>query len=79
MFAMTHIEQNSHVHENPQFHMQTHILILQLLYFIRDHGIFQWDVYNLSKKCIHKGLLTSSDICTHNHEIPKLPSMHYQP
>ena len=44
MFAMTHIEQNSHVHENPQFHMQTHILILQLLYFIRDHDIFQGDV-----------------------------------
>ena len=44
MFAMTHIEQNSHVHENPQFLMQTHILILQLLYFIRDHDIFQGDV-----------------------------------
>ena len=43
-FAMTCIEQNSHVHENPQFRMQTHILILQLLYFIRDHDIFQGDV-----------------------------------
>ena len=44
MFAMTRIEQNSHVHENPQFLMQTHILILQLLYFIRAHDIFQGDV-----------------------------------
>ena len=41
---MTGIEQNTHVHENPQFRMQTHILILQLLYFIRYHDIFQWDV-----------------------------------
>ena len=41
---MTGIEQNIHVHGNPQFHMQTYIPILQVLYFIRDHDIFQWDV-----------------------------------
>ena len=41
---MASTEQNTHVHENPQFRMQTHILILQLLYFIRDHDIFQGDV-----------------------------------